>query len=659
MWGKRTLGVLTVVLAVLAAGLVASAAPGDLDTSFSADGVVTTSVESGGLGQSVAVQSDGKVVVAGYALVGGNYDVAVVRYTSSGALDSTFGTGGIVTVDFSGGHDLGYGLDLDSSGRIVVAGVVDASSANSEFGVIRLSSSGALDETFSSDGKVAFGVGPGDDFGQSVIAADNGDVYVAGYSNNASDWDFGVARLATNGNLDTTFSSDGTAIVSWGLSNDYAYGMVLASDGDVILAGTSGGDFAVARLTSSGVLDTAFSGDGRATVDVGAGDDTARAAALATDGDIILAGFSGGDVAVVRLTSGGSLDATFAGSGATTFAVGAGNDAAYAVAVTARGRLVLAGSAHNGTDDDVAVLRLTSAGALDTNFSGDGKLTHGVSGNDVAYGVATTSSGRIVIGGESATRFLAMAFEGATIPDAPTGLAATTGDQQVALSWSAPVDDGGASVSGYDVEVSSDAGASWVTALAGHGSVSATVTGLTNGVDYLFRVAAVNAAGTGSTSATATATPYTVPGAPSALASTPSDQSVALAWDAPANNGGRSITGYRIERSVDGGANWSVVMADTASANTSATVTGLLNGLTYAFRLAAHNLRGTGPVSATVQTQPTAPPTTTTTTVPTASTTTLADQPTTTTIITTQPEEENEEYEPQDGGIAPNPVWIG
>ncbi|MBT3248772.1 MAG: hypothetical protein HN361_07970, partial [Actinobacteria bacterium] len=99
MWGKRTLGVLTVVLAVLAAGLVASAAPGDLDTSFSADGVVTTSVESGGLGQSVAVQSDGKVVVAGYALVGGNYDVAVVRYTSSGALDSTFGTGGIVTVD--------------------------------------------------------------------------------------------------------------------------------------------------------------------------------------------------------------------------------------------------------------------------------------------------------------------------------------------------------------------------------------------------------------------------------------------------------------------------------------------------------------------------------------------------------------------------------
>ena len=435
--------------------------------------------------------------------------------------------------------------------------------------------------------------------------------------------------------------------------------MVLASDGDVILAGTSGGDFAVARLTSSGVLDTAFSGDGRATVDVGAGDDTARAAALATDGDIILAGFSGGDVAVVRLTSGGSLDATFAGSGATTFAVGAGNDAAYAVAVTARGRLVLAGSAHNGTDDDVAVLRLTSAGLLDTSFSGDGKLTHGVSGNDVAYGVDATSSGRIVIGGDSATRFLAMAFEGATIPDAPTGLAATTGDQQVALSWSAPVDDGGASVSGYDVEVSSDAGASWVTALAGHGSVSATVTGLTNGVDYLFRVAAVNAAGTGSTSATATATPYTVPGAPSALASTPSDQSVALAWDAPANNGGRSITGYRIERSVDGGANWSVVMADTASANTSATVTGLLNGLTYAFRLAAHNLRGTGPVSATVQTQPTAPPTTTTTTVPTASTTTLADQPTTTTIITTQPEEENEEYEPQDGGIAPNPVWIG
>mgnify|MGYP003691546221 FL=1 len=110
------------VLAVLAAGLVASAAPGDLDTSFSADGVGTASGESGGVGQSVAVQSDGKVVVAGYALVGGNYDVAVVRYTSSGALDSTFGTGGIVTVDVGSKTNKGYGVAIQSDGKIVVVG---------------------------------------------------------------------------------------------------------------------------------------------------------------------------------------------------------------------------------------------------------------------------------------------------------------------------------------------------------------------------------------------------------------------------------------------------------------------------------------------------------------------------------------------------------
>ncbi|MBT4656342.1 MAG: hypothetical protein HOB61_04720, partial [Actinobacteria bacterium] len=535
MWGKRTLGVLTVVLAVLAAGLVASAAPGDLDTSFSADGVVTTSVESGGLGQSVAVQSDGKVVVAGYALVGGNYDVAVVRYTSSGALDSTFGTGGIVTVDVDSKTDKGYGVAIQSDGKIVVVGesATDPMGFSYDFLAIRLSSSGSLDSTFGTAGITTITLGPSSDYARSVVIDSSGRAVIGGYASNGVDWDFGIARLTTSGGLDSAFNG-GTVLVPFG-SNAYAYGMVLASDGDVILAGTSGGDFAVARLTSSGVLDTAFSGDGRATVDVGAGDDTARAAALAADGDIILAGFSGGDVAVARLTSGGSLDTTFAGGGASTFAVGAGNDAAYAVAVTARGRLVLAGSAHNGTDDDVAVLRLTSAGALDTNFSGDGKLTHGVSGNDVAYGVATTSSGRIVIGGESATRVLAMAFEGATIPDAPTGLAATTGDQQVALSWSAPVDDGGASVSGYDVEVSSDAGASWVTALAGHGSVSAAVTGLANGVEYVFRVAAVNAAGTGSTSATATATPAGAPAAPTGLAAAAGEGTADLSWSAPAD----------------------------------------------------------------------------------------------------------------------------
>ncbi|NBX75165.1 MAG: fibronectin type III domain-containing protein, partial [Proteobacteria bacterium] len=134
-------------------------------------------------------------------------------------------------------------------------------------------------------------------------------------------------------------------------------------------------------------------------------------------------------------------------------------------------------------------------------------------------------------------------------PGAPTSVSGTAGNTQVALTWSAPASNGGASITDYVVQYSSDSGSTWTTFADGtSASTSATVTGLTNGTAYIFRVAATNSAGTGSESSNSASvtpvTPATTPDAPTSVSGTAGNTQVSLTWSAPASNGGASITDY-------------------------------------------------------------------------------------------------------------------
>ena len=594
------------------------AAPGDLDTTFSSDGKVTTDIGTTDAGRAVAIQSDGKIVVAGFAQISGTYEFAVVRYGTDGTLDSSFSSDGIATIDVSSGHDYAYAIAIQSDGMIVVGGVTGVGGANTEFGVARLTSSGVLDTGFSTDGKIEFGVGAGDDVLTGLAIASDGDIVAVGYGSNGSNFDFAVARLTSAGVLDTAFDSDGKVLVPVGSGADYGHAVAIASDGDILVAGTSHNgsddDVAVVRLTSAGALDTAFDSDGKVTVAIGSAADGARAVAIASDGDILVAGTSHNgsddDVAVVRLTSAGALDTAFDSDGKVTVAIGSGDDEARGIALLADGGIVIAGESGNGSNDDIAVVRLTSAGALDTTFSGDGKATVAVgSGADVGHSVAISASSQVVVAGTSAggdDDVAVVVLTGTGPPGTPSGLGATIGNVQVVLAWTAPASDGGSSITGYKVERSADAGVFWtvLTASTGSATTSYTATGLTNGATYSFRISAVNAVGTGTASTTASATPDVVPGTPTSVATVSGNGVATVSWIAPASNGGTALTGSTVAWTSNAVQGVTSGSATVTAATTSYMATGLVNGATYTFTVSATNALGTGAASASAAAVP-------------------------------------------------------
>ena len=198
-----------------------------------------------------------------------------------------------------------------------------------------------------------------------------------------------------------------------------------------------------------------------------------------------------------------------------------------------------------------------------------------------------------------------------TTPSAPTAVATTIGSGTVTVAWSAPVSNGGATVSSYTAQRSTDGGVTWTTRATGLTASPYVDSGLTNGTTYVYRVIANNIAGAGAPSAGVAAVPAAKPGAPTALVATGASGSAVLSWTPPADTGGTAILGYRIEMSIDTGSTqldangntvdadpWTVVVANSGTASPYAVVNGLNDGQRYDFRVSAINVAGTGTASA-------------------------------------------------------------
>jgi uncharacterized delta-60 repeat protein len=411
------------MLALATVAALAWAGPTTLDQGFSGDGRRTFGFGNGDLNDvanAVAVQEDGKTVVAGYSsnnLNGQVRDFAVARLKTNGGLDSTFSSDGKRTFGFGNGdgNDVAYGVAIQPNGKIVVAGSSDQSVT--EFAVARLNANGSLDQTFSGDGKLTFHfVGGG--VARGVALQPDGKIVLGGYAfgGGPTGTDFAVARLNPGGGFDDTFSGDGKRTFGFANGNgeDRGHGLAIQADGRIVIAGQSvqgstGTDFAVARVTTTGALDDTFSGDGKRTfgfLNLSA-EDIAYGVSV-HGGKAVVAGYSlqaatDKDFAVARLTGAGALDGTFSSDGKRTFGFGNGNkrDEANAVAIQADGRIVMGGYSLRDitTIQDFAVARVTTSGGLDPSFSGNGRQTFDFGQyNDGANAVAL-QGGKIVMAG--------------------------------------------------------------------------------------------------------------------------------------------------------------------------------------------------------------------------------------------------------------------
>ena len=339
------------------------------------DGFVLTDLTPGSsmsadIVRAIGRQSDGRIVVGGYT---STWDFALVRYTADGALDTSFGSGGVARVNLNT-IDYGLALAVDASDRIVVAGTTV--NINENFAVLRFTADGQPDTTFNGGDPANTSGGVTTDFNrddraQAIAIQADGRIVAAGYAGGAAS-DFAGARYLPDGRLDTSFGTAGTGKVTTQLGSvDRATAMVIQPDGAILLGGHTGAasltNFALVRYTSGGALDPSFDADGIVITDLAGNDDRLLALALDASGRVIAAGYASNglnnDVGIVRYLPTGARDTSFGSAGVVVTPIGGGNDRATAVIVQADGRIVVAGETDNGSTGsqvnvDLAVIRL-------------------------------------------------------------------------------------------------------------------------------------------------------------------------------------------------------------------------------------------------------------------------------------------------------------
>ena len=383
---------------------------GSLDTTFGTGGIVTTPIGSyDACAYALGIQSDGRIVASGYYADGSNYDFTLVRYNTDGSLDTTFGTGGIVTTPIGSGNATANALGIQSDGRILAAGS-SYNGSNNNFTLVRYNTNGSLDTTFGTGGIVTTSIGSGYAGAYALGIQSDGKIMAGGYYADGSNYDFALVRYNTNGSLDTTFGTGGIVTTSTGSGYDIAYVLGIQPDGRILAAGSShygsNYDFALVRYNTDGSLDTTFGTGGIVTTTIGSGDSEVLALGIQSDGRIVAAGKSPDgsnyDFALVRYNTDGSLDTTFGTGGIVTTPFGFGWDYANTLVIQSDGRIVAAGKSFNGSNYDFALVRYNTDGSLDTTFGTNGKVTTPIGSYD-AYAIALDiqSDGRIVAAGYS------------------------------------------------------------------------------------------------------------------------------------------------------------------------------------------------------------------------------------------------------------------
>ena len=341
---------------------------------------------------SIQVQADGKIIAAGNSYNGMFSAIAVGRYNVNGSLDTTFGTNGIVTTFMDSAHTVANAVEIQQDGKIVVAGNFQRGNVK-DFIIVRYKSDGSLDSSFGTNGVVTTDLNSvSDDFGNALAIQPDGKIIVAGGSGPY----FGLCRYNSDGSLDTTFDSDGKAIIS---IIGPVICMKLQPDGKIVVASL----VKVARLLANGSLDNSFGTNGEIGSAI-----TAYAIAIQKDGKIVLAG-GVFDFQLTRIDTSGGLDNSFGNGGiVTTYGFNSGcstqGNIATTIALQPDGRILAGGWRRCGTlglSRELVLARFNADGTLDNSFGVIGKvISYFFSGGiSIPYSSVITQDGKIILAG--------------------------------------------------------------------------------------------------------------------------------------------------------------------------------------------------------------------------------------------------------------------
>ncbi len=379
---------------------------GALDTTFGTTGMVTTDLGADDSGQAVAVDSTNKIIVAGQFRIAASGDFALVRYNTDGTLDNTFGASGKVITNL-GADDRGRAAVIDSNGKILVGG--DSLVTASDFAVARYNSNGTLDTSFNSNGFVTTDFNNTAEPAMDITIDLNGKIVAAGFAHNGTNYDFAVVRYNSDGSLDTSFNTNGMVTTDLG-GDDRISGVATYPNGNVIVVGRTGSasdyDFAIVRYNNDGTLDTTFGTNGVIIIDLGGTNDRAREITFDLNGKIVIVGRSNGtgsnDFVVMRFNDDGSPDTTFGTNGMVITNIG-GNDRGRAVVIDSSDRIIVLGTSNSQGGNDFAVIRYNIDGSLDTTFDTNGIAYIDFGGDDRGADIVLDSNGMIIVGGRSDT----------------------------------------------------------------------------------------------------------------------------------------------------------------------------------------------------------------------------------------------------------------
>jgi uncharacterized delta-60 repeat protein len=400
----RSALMVALLAAISASFSAAQAAPPDLDPTFAGFGNQGIVREGRFASAGMALQPNGKIVIVSEV---GDGAITVLRYLPNGQPDTTFGGNGRATIPAPPGLYINpQDVAVQADGRIVVAGRntrIDA--GNSDFLLICLFASGRLDTSFGNQGFVLTDFFNDRNVARKVLILPDGKIVAAGATYDYVEGNvvngFAVARYHPDGKLDVTFNGDGKVRIPFyftGESYTQYFDMTLQSDGKLVVVGAAkvGGDydFAIARLNGNGTPDTSFDGDGRLTTGFG-GDEAATGVAILADGRIVVAGHKiapGPDTSfLARYLTNGKLDNSLDGDGKLTIP----NEVLQNLALQPDGKLVLSG--YTVQDKKIAIHRLLPGGGHDTTFNAGGIGWYGPPGT-TAYDtdLALLPDGRIL-----------------------------------------------------------------------------------------------------------------------------------------------------------------------------------------------------------------------------------------------------------------------